>query len=59
MVDQSLKRIVAAGRTAGGLGVDANLERYLDMGVRFFLTVFDPWIKQGAEDLLSRFASKT
>ncbi|HIM56899.1 MAG TPA: 4-hydroxy-2-oxo-heptane-1,7-dioate aldolase, partial [Candidatus Latescibacteria bacterium] len=58
VVDKSLNRIVAAGRTAGALGVDANLERYLDMGVRFFLTVYDPWIKQGAEALLSRIAER-
>ena len=58
VVDKSLSRIVAAGRTAGALGIDANLERYLDMGVRFFLTVYDPWIKQGAEALLSRIAEK-
>ena len=28
------------------------------MGVRFFLTVYDPWIKQGAEALLSRIAER-
>ena len=54
VVDQTLRRIVGAGRTAGALGVDANLERYLEIGARFILTVYDPWIKQGAEGFFSQ-----
>jgi 2-keto-3-deoxy-L-rhamnonate aldolase RhmA len=47
VIDDSLKKIVAAGRTAGALVSDENRDRYLDLGVRFTLTGWLPWLVPG------------
>lgn len=48
-IDQTLGRISAAGRTAGTLLLrHQNLERYVGLGVRFFMTPIMPWIADGA-----------
>jgi len=49
VVDETLRRIIAAGRSAGALGTDHTLEKYLALGVRLFLTQSDPWLQQGAQ----------
>ena len=50
-VDGAIKRIVAAGRTAGTTTTDANRQRYLDMGVRFVYASILPWLANGAGEL--------
>jgi len=47
-IDDAIKRIVDAGRTAGTLVNDANLERYLDLGVTFTMGSWLPWVAAGA-----------
>lgn len=47
VISDGYKRIVASGRTAGGLGSEENVERYVELGVRFFLTSVGPWITSG------------
>ena len=53
-IDKALAQIVAAGRTAGTLATDDNVERYRDAGVRFFLTGWPNWVSQGAKGFLQR-----
>ena len=47
-IEDSLGRIVAAGRTAGTLAMNNNVQRFAEIGVRFFLTATGPWIAAGA-----------
>ena len=46
-IDQALGRIVQAGRVAGTLVSDETRDRYLDLGVRFVLTSWLPWMARG------------
>ena len=48
-IDDGYRRIVAAGRTAGSLGSEDNVEHYAQLGVRFFMTGVGPWITSGAQ----------
>lgn len=55
VVDQSIRKIVAAGRTAGALGInDVMLERNLNSGARFFMTVYDGWLRAAAAQYIDR-----
>ncbi len=56
-VDGALTKIVEAGRVAGMLVNNANVERYTRMGVRLAMTSFFPWIQAGAKDLMERAAA--
>ena len=47
-IEDSLGRIVAAGRTAGTLAMDGNVQHFAAIGVRFFFTVPGPWVTAGA-----------
>ena len=47
-IEDSLRGIVAAGRTAGTLAMNSNVQRFAEIGVRFFLTATGPWIAAGA-----------
>ena len=53
-VDAAIATIVRAGRTAGMLVNNANVERYTRMGVRLAMTSFFPWIHAGAKELRER-----
>jgi len=53
-VDAAIATIVRAGRTAGMLVNNANVERYTRMGVRLAMTSFFPWIQAGAKELRER-----
>jgi 4-hydroxy-2-oxoheptanedioate aldolase len=56
-VDDSLRRIMAAGRTAGTTLVgNQNGERYAAMGARFLAASAQPWIATGMADLRQRIA---
>jgi 4-hydroxy-2-oxoheptanedioate aldolase len=47
-IDRALRQIVQSGRTAGTLMTDDTRDRYLDLGVRFALTSWLPWVARGA-----------
>ena len=47
-IEDSLRRIVAAGRTAGTLTMNDNVRRFAEIGVRCFLTATGPWVAAGA-----------
>lgn len=57
VVEDAIRQIVAAGRTAGALGSEDNLQPYYDLGVRFFLTNYNAWIQTGAQDYLGQARS--
>ncbi|MDP6822672.1 MAG: aldolase/citrate lyase family protein [Dehalococcoidia bacterium] len=54
VVDESLRRIVAAGRTAGALVSNENAEHHLEQGVKFFLGAPGPWIQNGLVEMNRR-----
>ena len=47
-IEDSLRRIVAAGRTAGTLCMNDNVQRFAEIGVRCFFTATGPWVAAGA-----------
>jgi 4-hydroxy-2-oxoheptanedioate aldolase len=49
-IDDAIKRIVDAGRTAGTLVSDDNRDRYLDLGVTFTMTSWLAWVAKGAKE---------
>ena len=53
-INDALERIVAAGHNAGTLAMNDNVERFAEMGVRFFFTVTAPWIAAGARTFVER-----
>lgn len=53
-IDKALGQIVAAGRTAGTLVDDDNVEHYLGKGVRFLLTGWFDWVASGAQMFKTR-----
>jgi 4-hydroxy-2-oxoheptanedioate aldolase len=50
VVDEALRTIVAAGRTAGALPTAETLPRYHELGARFFLFSWLSWLASGARD---------
>lgn len=54
VVDESLRRIVAAGRTAGALVSNENAAHHLEQGVRFFLGGPGAWIEDGLVEMNRR-----
>ncbi len=57
-LDETLRRITAAGRTAGTLLLgNPDLERHAKLGVRFFMTPILPWLAEGARTLLEAKAA--
>lgn len=53
-IDTAIARIVDSGRTAGTLVNDANVEAYLEKGVKFLMTSFNAWVARGSSDFLAR-----
>jgi 4-hydroxy-2-oxoheptanedioate aldolase len=56
-IDGAIKKIVAAGRTAGTLVTNANVERYTKLGVRCVMTGVLPWIDAGAKEFMAKAAA--
>ncbi len=54
VIDDALARIQKAGRNAGSLATDDNVEHYLDAGVKFMLTSVGSWIQTGAANFLAK-----
>lgn len=51
-IDGAIKKIVAAGKTAGTLAVDGNVEHYAKLGVRCFMTGILPWVDAGMKNYM-------
>ena len=58
VVTRCIAQIVAAGKVAGTVANDDNVEDYIEKGARFFLTSWQPWIARGANQYLSKVAAK-
>ena len=52
-IDDCIRRIVSAGRTAGSLTSVADVAGYIEKGVRFTLTNVGDWLQSGAEDYMN------
>jgi 4-hydroxy-2-oxoheptanedioate aldolase len=58
VVDRAIRQIADAGRVAGALALnDAMLERNVRSGARLFLKSYEGWLRQGAQDFLSRLSA--
>jgi 4-hydroxy-2-oxoheptanedioate aldolase len=58
VLDGAIKKIVAAGKTAGTLAVDGNVEHYAQLGVKCFMTGIQPWIEAGAKNYMAKASRK-
>ena len=52
-MEDTFRRIQAAGRIAGATCGKAGLQRYLDLGAKFFLTTTQEWLNEGAESFMN------
>jgi len=52
------RKLFAAGKVPGHLGHEDTGERYMEKGVRFFLTSWQPWVCRGASQYLSKVVAK-
>ena len=53
-IDESIARIIAAGRVPGTLANDENISDYLAKGVKFVMTSWNAWVARGAGDFLAK-----
>lgn len=49
-INASIEKIVASGRTAGTLATNENVGKFVDMGVKLFMTNAAPWIAAGGAE---------
>ncbi|MGH2461572.1 MAG: HpcH/HpaI aldolase family protein [Chloroflexota bacterium] len=54
VIDRAIRQIAAAGRTAGALVSDDNVDHYQEIGARFFLTAWPAWVAKGAREFRGR-----
>ena len=53
-IDRAIEQIISAGRTAGTLVNDANVEEYVKKGARFLMTGWPAWVASGAQGFLGK-----
>ena len=58
-VDRAYERIIRAGRVAGGMAPDNNVEAIVEKGVKFLMTSWESWLESGARSYLERVESAT
>ena len=56
-IDGAIKKIVAAGKTAGTLANSSNVEHFTSIGVRCLMTGMQPWIEAGFKDFSAKAAA--
>ena len=54
VINGCIERVVAAGRVAGRVVGDDNVEEYIGRGVRFLLSTWQPWIDRAASEYLAK-----
>ena len=58
-IEGAITKIAAAGRTPGALATDANVESYVEMGVKFMMTGWPAWVAAGASEFQRKVAGAT
>ncbi len=53
-VDQAIAKIVGAGKVAGTLVNDGNVEAYARKGVQYLMTSWNAWVAQGAVGFINK-----
>ena len=53
VIEESISKIIAAGRTAGTTVSAGNVGKFRDQGVKFFYTSLNGWITSGANEFLN------
>jgi 4-hydroxy-2-oxoheptanedioate aldolase len=53
-IDEAIAKITAAGKVAGTLVNDANLEEYKGKGVQFLMTSWNAWVARGAAEFVNK-----
>ncbi|MDO8750712.1 MAG: aldolase/citrate lyase family protein [Dehalococcoidia bacterium] len=56
--DKAVAQIVASGRSAGVQVTDSDVDKYIDMGVRYLSTTWSHWIRAGASRFLQKVTEK-
>ena len=56
-IDESIKKIIAAGKTAGTTVSTSNVAKFRDQGVQFFYTSLNGWITSGGDEFLNALKS--
>ena len=56
-VDKAIGQIVDAGRVAGSMVIDSNVEDYIAKGARFLAASWKPWLTDGARAYLDKVAA--
>jgi 4-hydroxy-2-oxoheptanedioate aldolase len=56
VVDRAFEQIVGAGKVAGALTTDANVDHNIEMGVQFLNTQWTAWAEAGGRAFLDRVA---
>ena len=59
LIDETNRRIVAAGRTAGAVVGDDTLDKFLDQGALFLMSSWQKWVEDGARAYLNRVGAAT
>ena len=57
VIEEANRKIVAAGRNAGAVVNDDNVDLYLDQGVTFLMSSWNGWLEKGAKAYLNRVSS--
>ena len=53
-IDQAIAKITSAGKVAGTLVNDGNLETYAEKGVQFMMTSWNGWVATGAAEFVNK-----
>ena len=53
-IDKAINKFISQNRIAGTLVTDDNVQKYVELGVKFIMTSFDPWLKNGAKTFLNK-----
>lgn len=56
--DKAVAQIVASGRTAGVQVTDSDVDKYIDMGVRYLSTKWSHWVTAGASRFLQKVTDR-
>ena len=58
VIEKAIRQIVAAGRVAGALTDDSNIERYYDWGAKFFYCNTQDYVAKGLSGIRAKVAAK-